>query len=229
MQGNSGPTSTAGYVNTTLKGAVTLHNGIQIWTVPFTALYKLTVAGASGGDTFFSGGQGAIVNGSVHLTKGTELHLLIAGGGGGAGGPITARNGDNGQASRNGSVYGGVNGLGGSVCANEINNAGGGGGFNGDGKCSFNITCTHPRKCNQGGLSYLNGGLGGSGNGLGGFGGGGAADNVFPGGGGGYSGGGVHASLYSPKGGGGGSYYTGEMKPSTEVNEADGYVLIDYD
>ncbi|KAJ7337130.1 hypothetical protein OS493_009983 [Desmophyllum pertusum] len=261
MQGNSGPTSTAGYVNTTLKGAVTLHNGIQIWTVPFTALYELTVAGASGGDTSFSGGKGAIVNGSVHLTKGTELHLLIgqkglkgtgqnvgagggggtfvvfsnntllaaAGGGGGPGGQITAKNGDNGQTSRNGSVYGGVNGLGGSVCADEVSNAGGGGGFKGDGKCSTSIMCTFPRKCNQGGLSYLNGGLGGSGNGIGGFGGGGAADKKFPGGGGGYSGGGVYASSYTPKGGGGGSYYTGEMKPSNEVNAADGYVLIDFD
>ncbi len=257
MLGNSGPVSTAGYANTSLHGIVTLNQGIQIWTVPFTALYTITVAGASGGGTLFSkGGHGAIISGVVRLSKGIKLHLLIgqkglrggsgagggggtfvvfsdntvlavAGDGGGGGGHITAENGANGSTSRNGSVYGGANGLGGSVCATELNDAGGGGGFKGNGKCSFNITCTYPRSCDQAGKSFLNGGLGGTGNGVGGFGGGGAAYKLFPGGGGGYSGGGVYASSFGPKGGGGGSYYTGELKPSNEVNAADGYALID--
>ncbi|KAL9975571.1 hypothetical protein ACROYT_G012747 [Oculina patagonica] len=260
MQGNSGPVSTAGYANTSLDETVTLDQGIQIWTVPFTALYKLTIAGASGGDALTFGGHGAIIGGEVRLTEGIKLHLLIgqkglkgssgagagggggtfvalsdntllavAGGGGGGGGHITAENGANGSTSRNGSVYGGVNGLGGSVCANEINDAGGGGGFQGNGKCSYSITCIAPRICDQAGRSFLNGGMGGTGNGVGGFGGGGAAYSYFPGGGGGYSGGGVYASSFGAKGGGGGSYYTGELKPSNEVNAADGYVLIDFD
>ncbi|XP_078365468.1 uncharacterized protein LOC144649759 [Oculina patagonica] len=258
MQGNSGPISTAGYANTSLHGTVTLNQGIQIWTVPFTALYTLTVAGASGGDSLTSGGYGAIIGGEVRLTEGIKLHLLIgqkglngssgagggggtfvafsdntllavAGGGGGGSNQITAMNGDNGQTSRNGSVYGGANGLGGSVCATEINDAGGGGGFKGDGKCSFKITCTFPRSCDQAGKSFFNGGMGGTGDGVGGFGGGGAAYKSFPGGGGGYSGGGVHASSYGAQGGGGGSYYTDVLLPSNEVNTADGYVLIDFD
>ena len=260
MQGNTGPISTSGYANTSLHGTVTLHQGIQIWTVPFTALYTLTVAGAAGGDSaiFSQGGHGAIISGLVRLTEGTKIHLLIgqqglkgtsgagggggtfvvfsdntllavAGGGGGGGGHLTAMNGDNGQASRNGSVHGGANGLGGSVCANEKNDAGGGGGFKGNGKCSYKITCTYPRTCNQAGMSYLNGGVGGTGNGTGGFGGGGAAYNYFPGGGGGYSGGGVHASSFGAKGGGGGSYYTGSLIPINESSTADGYVLIDFD
>ena len=259
MQGNSGPISTAGYASTSLHGAVTLDRGIQIWTVPLTASYRLTVAGASGGDALKGGGKGAIISGVVRLTKGVKLHLLIgqrgvngssgtgggggggtfvvfsdntplaiAGGGGGGGGQITAEEGANGTTSRNGSVYGGTNGLGGLVCAAEVNNAGGGGGFQGNGKCSYVITCTFPRKCVQAGKSYLKGGLGGTGNGNGGFGGGGAADNGFPGGGGGYSGGGVNVSSFGAKGGGGGSYYTGELKPSNKVNTGDGFVMIDF-
>ena len=112
------------------------------------------------------------------------------------------------------------------VLADERNYAGGGGGFRGNGKCTYNIT-TCPRTCNQAGLSFLNGGLGG--NGTGGFGGGGAAYKDFPGGGGGYSGGGVHVTSYEAKGGGGGSFFTSGMKASNEVNTGDGYVLIDFD
>ena len=258
--GNSGPVSTAGYTNTSLRGAVTLLRGIQIWTVPFTALFTITVAGSSAGDALlYLGGHGAIVTGVVRLTKGTVLHLLIgqkglkeasatgggggtfvvfsndkllaaAGGGGGAGALITSEDGSNGQTYSNGTVYGGENGLGGHVCAVENNFAGGGGGFKGNGKCSYNISCTLPRECHQAGKSYLNGGLGGTGNGTGGFGGGGAAYNDFPGGGGGYSGGGVFVTSYGgSKGGGGGSFFTGDVKASNQVNTGDGYVSIDYD
>ncbi|PFX27960.1 glycine-rich cell wall structural protein 1.0-like isoform X2 [Stylophora pistillata] len=258
LKGNSGPTSTAEYVNTTLQGAVTLVKGVQIWRVPFTGPYKLTVAGASGGNaTCSSGGKGAIAVGVVQLTKGTVLHLLIgqkglpgasgagggggtfvvsnkntllgaAGGGGGGGGQILSENGDDGQAAKNGSVYGGVNGLGGSVCAGEDNNAGGGAGFKGNGTCSRNVSCSlSPHPCNESGLAYVNGGLGGDGNGVGGFGGGGAAYNDFGGGGGGYSGGGVSATSYGSRAGGGGSYWSVGLKASNETNSGDGYVLIE--
>lgn len=257
--GNSGPVSTAGYANTSLRGAVTLLRGIQIWTVPFTALFTITVAGSSARDAAsYSGGHGAIVTGVVRLTKGTVLHLLIgqkglkessatgggggtfvvfsndtllaaAGGGGGAGALITSEDGLNGQTYSNGTVHGGENGLGGHVYAAENNFAGGGGGFKGNGKCSYNDSSL-PRECHQAGKSYLNGGLGGTGNGTGGFGGGGAAYNDFPGGGGGYSGGGVRVTSYGgSKGGGGGSFFTGGVKASNQVNTGDGYVSIDYD
>ena len=258
MQGSSGPISTSGYTNTSLQGTVTLDKGIQIWTVPFTSLYTLTVAGASGGDAITTGGRGAVVSGVVQLVRGTQLRILIgqkgvkgtsgagggggtfvadrnnkllsaAGGGGGGGGQITSLVGDNGQRSANGSKFGGTNGLGGTVTGTEPNDAGGGGGFNGNGMCCmFNQTtqtCVS-RTCSQGGLSYLNGGLGGTGNGVGGFGGGGAAYKDFAGGGGGYSGGGVNATSFGAQGGGGGSYYTGDLKPSNDLNDGDGYVLL---
>ncbi|PFX27957.1 hypothetical protein AWC38_SpisGene7294 [Stylophora pistillata] len=258
-QGNTGPTSTAGYKHTPLQGTVTLNKGIQIWTVPFTARYCVTVVGASGGNGLEPGGKGAIVSGIVRLIKGTVLHLLIgqkgvkgssaagggggtfvvfsnntliaaAGGGGGGGGQITSKVGDDGQKGRKGSNYGGVNGLGGKVCANESNNAGGGGGFRGDGKCSLNITCVSPRSCKEAGMSYLNGGVGGEGNGNGGFGGGGAAFKDFAGGGGGYSGGGVHATSFASRTGGGGSFDDGVPVSSSGVshNSADGYVSFRY-
>lgn len=258
-QGNSGPISTAEYVNTSLQGTVTLDKGVQIWRVPFTALYRLKVAGASGGNASSSGGKGAIVAGVLLLTKGTVLHLLIgqkglpgssgagggggtfvvsnkntllvaAGGGGGGGGHIISEDGDDGQATKAGSVYGGVNGLGGSVCAREDNNAGGGAGFQENGRCSRNVSCSlTPHPCNESGLAYVNGGLGGNGNGVGGFGGGGAAYKDFGGGGGGYSGGGVHATSRGSQAGGGGSYWPeGRLKSSNETNSGDGYVLIDF-
>lgn len=218
------------------------------------------MAGSSAGDSLLHvGGHGAVVTGVVRLTKGTVLHLLIgqkgikestatgggggtfvvssndallaaAGGGGGAGALITSEDGSNGHTYSSGTMYGGENGLGGHVCARENNLAGGGGGFKGNGKCSYNISCTLPRECHQAGKSYLNGGLGGTGNGTGGFGGGGAAYNDFPGGGGGYSGGGVYVTSYNgSKGGGGGSFFTGGVKASNQVNTGDGYVSIDYD
>lgn len=265
MQGNSGPISTAGYTNTTLQGAVTLDKGIQIWTVPLTAMFSLTVTGASGGKTpLFSGGKGAVVCGMARLVKGTQLRIMVgqkgedrttsvggsagggggtfvtdsndmllaaAGGGGGGGGQITSQAGDNGQTGVNGSIYGGTNGLGGRVQGAEINDAGGGGGFIGNGTCcSFKVkinTCTS-RTCSEAGLSFLNGGLGGTDISDGGFGGGGAACSLFPGGGGGYSGGGVRAtsSGEGAQGGWGGSYCTGGLKSTNGKNDGDGYVLI---
>ena len=237
---------------------MTLDKGIQIWTVPFTAPFILTVAGACGGGSQHgSGGRSAIISGVIPLVKGTKLHILIgqegtrgtnsagggggtfvsdsnnvllaaAGGGGGGGRSYygTPQVGDKGQVSENGSVNGGVNGLGGRVNGTEKNDAGGGGGYKGNGKCCSFVfgrnTCTS-QTCKRAGLSYLSGGLGGTGNSAGGFGGGGAASPNFPGGGGGYSGGGVRAS----QAGGGGSYYTSGMKPSTDENDGDGYMIID--
>lgn len=219
----------------------------------------MTVAGSSaGGSLSHSGGHGAIVTGAVRLTKGTVLHLLIgqkgldessatgggggtfvvfsddtllaaAGGGGGVGKQITSEDGSAGHTGSNGTICGGEDGLGGHVCASQKNSAGGGGGFKGNGKCCYNILCSVPHECDQAGKSYLEGGLGGTGNGTGGFGGGGAPDITFPGGGGGYSGGGVNVSSFGAEGGGGGSFFTGGLKASNQVNTGDGYVQIDFD
>ena len=263
MQGSSGPISTAGYTNTTLQGAVILDKGIQIWTVPLTAMFSLTVAGASGGETqYFSGGKGAVVCGMVRLVKGTQLRIMVgqkgkngptsaagsagggggtfvtdgnntllaaAGAGGGGGLQVTSQAGDNGQSGENGSIYGGTNGLGGRVQGTQQTDAGGGGGFIGNGMCCLfqQNTCTS-RTCSEAGRSFLNGGLGGTGISDGGFGGGGAGCTFFPGGGGGYSGGGVRATSFDDgsQGGGGGSYCTDDLKSTNSTNDGDGYVLI---
>lgn len=211
-----------------VSGVVRLTKGTVLHIlIGQTGLKGIVGAGGSaGGGGGGGGGGGAGGGGGTFVVFSNSTLLAVAGGGGGGGRQITSKEGDNAQTSRNGSVYGGVNGLGGSVCADEINAAGGGGGFNGDGKCSFKITCTYPRSCNEAGLSYLNGGLGGNGNGNGGFGGGGAAYNDFPGGGGGYSGGGVYASSFGAQAGGGGSFDLGGVKPSHALNGADGYVII---
>ena len=75
--------------------------GIQIWTVPISAKYKIEAFGASGGNTgsSFLADPGAKVAGEISsLQKGDKLHILVgqmgthntgssscqAGGGGGA-------------------------------------------------------------------------------------------------------------------------------------------------
>lgn len=239
---------------------MTLDKGIQRWTVPFTALYSLTVTGAAGGGSAtHQGGDGTIVKGVVQLVRGIQLRILIgqkgaqgtsqegagggggtfvtdsnnvliaaAGGGGGGGAYIISHNGDNGQTSESGSVYGGANGFGGNANGTQKNNVGGGGGYKGDGRCClFTSLCTS-QACSQAGLSYSNGGLGGFGNRNGGFGGGGAADTIFGGGGGGYSGGGVYATQSGSRAGGGGSFLTGGVQPTYDQNDDDGYVLISF-
>lgn len=102
--GASGPTSLAGY-GTSYPGygtsyALTLSGGIQIWTVPISGNYTITIAGAAGGtDTGGSatGGNGVVFTITVALTishsikilvgqqgtNGLESSSLAAGGGGG--------------------------------------------------------------------------------------------------------------------------------------------------
>ena len=232
---------------------------MQIWTVPYSAFYTLTLAGASGGNASQHGGHGAVLSGILKLNKGTRLRILIgqrgvkgtmaagggggtfiteenykllaaAGGGGGGGGLIISNAGENGQANENGSVFGGINGLGGIVTGTEQNSAGAGGGFYGNGSCCLFITSMNAcmsHKCQQGGLSFMNGGFGGTGNGNGGLGGGGAASNYFGGGGGGYSGGGVYATSFGSQAGGGGSYFIDDVRPIRGQNNGDGYVLLE--
>jgi len=62
--------------NTSFYNAV---NGIQYWTVPQTATYKIRVAGASGTNTAGSGytGAGAIMQANFILEAGTILFILV--------------------------------------------------------------------------------------------------------------------------------------------------------
>jgi hypothetical protein len=87
------------------SGVVTVSNGVQLWTVPATGNYTIQAAGAEGGDKgdyLNQSGKGAIVSGSVSLTAGTVLAIVVGqrGGqslsannsGGGGGGGIGAGN-----------------------------------------------------------------------------------------------------------------------------------------
>jgi hypothetical protein len=86
------------YSTTSLNGLVTVTDGVQQWTVPSTGVYRITAAGAQGGDVAsYTGGQGAIVRGDFNLTAGTILYIVVGqqgltqtnnncnGGGGGGG------------------------------------------------------------------------------------------------------------------------------------------------
>lgn len=98
--GNSGPTLAAcqsSYSATTWKSDTSLFNvtsGIQLWTVPATGTYRITVAGGSGGAGVQAGGKGATISGEFNFTQGTILKILVgqsgasfasASGGGGGG------------------------------------------------------------------------------------------------------------------------------------------------
>jgi len=198
-------------------GVVQVSNGIQLWTVPNTGTYRLEVAGAG----FSASNPGAILQANLTLTAGTQLRILVGqqGGGGnsrmGSGGTFitTSTNqplliaGGGGGWSGSGSdarMFGttqtcGQSATGTGGCAGQggvgNTNAGGGGGLLTDGGGAPT----------DGGLSFLNGGFGGTDLDGGGFGGGGAYSHVSSaGGGGGYSGGGrMYNSAFIGAGGGG--------------------------
>ena len=80
--GRTGPSQTQvnnAYSGTSLDGDVTINTqGIQEWTVPTTGTYRITVAGAKGGDGSVSnGGNGAVMIGDFTLTHGDELKILV--------------------------------------------------------------------------------------------------------------------------------------------------------
>jgi hypothetical protein len=73
--------------------------GIQIWTVPVTAVYKITCVGAHGAmgttsTTGTRGGRGALITGKVRLTKGDKMRIIV-----GQAGTYTDKNGGGGGAS----------------------------------------------------------------------------------------------------------------------------------
>ena len=102
--GAFGPTQaqcTASYTNSATT--VSVVNGIQNWTVPFTGRYRIFAQGAAGASATagFAGGRGARVQGEFNLTAGEVLNLAIGqagsatdgSNGGGGGGTFVVRAG----------------------------------------------------------------------------------------------------------------------------------------
>ena len=69
------------YSGTLLDGLVTVANGIQLWTVPQTGTYNISVSGAEGGlgagQNSTTGGLGAVMVGDFDLIAGQVLHILV--------------------------------------------------------------------------------------------------------------------------------------------------------
>ncbi len=84
--GRQGPDQSAvdsAYLGTLLNGDVTVTDtGIQKWTVPKTATYRITAMGASGANAG-SYGKGAKIEGDFELTAGDILWILVGQQGGG--------------------------------------------------------------------------------------------------------------------------------------------------
>ena len=60
-------------------------NGIQLWKVPTTGTYEIEVAGAGGGSTYLNnrlGGAGRVIRGTVDLTSGDILRIIVGSRGG---------------------------------------------------------------------------------------------------------------------------------------------------
>jgi hypothetical protein len=106
--GRNGPTlaqcrsaySGASWASSTTNFNVTTQ-GIQLWTVPATASYTITCAGAVGGNKIFTGFAGIVSRGTYALTEGTVVTIVVgqrglnagaSGGGGGGGGSYVIYN-----------------------------------------------------------------------------------------------------------------------------------------
>ena len=252
--GATGPNQgacTAEYVGQAgLEGKVTVSGGIQLWTAPYTGIYRITAAGAVTNGGTASGGYGALIRGDVQLASGTQLKVLAGQTGtdkgsgwiGGSGGsfvataanePLMVAGGGGGHDTRYAlcaGVHGSEGQNGQDPC--NCNSSPLSGGTNGNaGSTSsgggagggFNSNATDP-----GGQAFINGGAGGTGSyGDGGFGAGGGSNDDQGGSGGGYSGGGGCGD--DGHGGGGGSYNSGiNQSNQTGQNTGQGYVIIEY-
>ena len=246
--GNTGPSLAVAQAGITSTGDISWRtnasyfdviNGIQIWTVPKTGTYRITAAGARGGQSTNWGpwgGTGASMRGDFALVGGSKIKILVgqqgdsnyydAGGGGGsfvtqfdntpliiaAGGGGGAPSGFSGSGSRNGRTA--TSGSSASSGAGGTNGSGGGqwSTAGGGGGLTGNGGNTAG---GWGGYSFINGGVGGANQARGGFGGGGSGGGTNgAGGGGGYSGG--AGSAWSYDGAGGGSYNNGSNQVNTD-------------
>ncbi|NBS94101.1 MAG: hypothetical protein EBT27_10330, partial [Betaproteobacteria bacterium] len=77
--GQYGPTQAqvnAAYTATNLANNVTSSNGIQLWTVPATATYRIEAFGAQGGGNN-NFGRGAQMRGDFQLNAGQQLKIIV--------------------------------------------------------------------------------------------------------------------------------------------------------
>ena len=79
--GTKGPDSVGShYTGQDHDGQVTVSNGTQLWTVPYTGEYRIETIGASGGyseGNVINGGRGARMIGNFVLTKDEIIHILV--------------------------------------------------------------------------------------------------------------------------------------------------------
>lgn len=241
-EGNLGPTQVmadAEYAGTNLAGNVTVTGGVQTWTVPTTGNYKIECFGGQGYGPF--GGRGAHITGEFNLTAGTQFKIVVGqqaghylnfpaatynhqfGGGGGSfvtdasNVPFVVAGGGGGNHATSWSTTADASiSTSGQIGSGSITGAGGTGGSGGAQASSADAGggLTGNGAGIAGGLSFVNGAVGGIDEGTGGFGCGGGTsswNNFRGGGGGGYSGGGGgnNSGTCCSAGGGGGSYNSG--------------------
>ena len=179
----------------------------------------------------FIGGIGGA--GGTFVIRGTQTPIIVAGGAGGGGvnsvesnsNATTSNSGQSGKGFSDGVVGGGIGGNDGAGGGGIAGTGSGGGGLIGNG---LNVP-----NGQEGGKSFINGGIGGTGySSSGGFGGGGGNTMNGGSGGGGYSGGGgssldpISHNFYI-SGGGGGSYsITGKFDLAVANNNDNGFVVI---
>jgi hypothetical protein len=258
--GNTGPSLAVAQAGMTSTGDISWRtntanfdvvNGIQIWTVPRDGTYRITAAGARGGQSTNWGpwgGTGASMRGDFALVGGDKIKILVgqqgdsnyydAGGGGGSfvttfdNSPLIIAGGGGGGAPSGFSGSGGKNGLtttsGASTSGAGGTNGGGGGQWSTAGGGGGLTGNGGNAAGSWGGYSFTNGGQGGSAQARGGFGGGGSGGGTNgAGGGGGYSGG--AGSAWSYDGGGGGSYNIGTNQSNTAGGgpAGNGFVTIE--
>lgn len=200
----------------------TVVSGIQIWTVPYTGLYRINAFGAAGsagnGGTAV-GGNGARVQGDFTLTEGDKIRILV-----GQKGTNTGYQSSDGASGSGGGGSFVISGTTGTTDAQVLLIAAGGGGSNdpvyqgsiSNGLGGLSSTSGTGDGSNSGGsyrgagastngASFSSGGSGGSytrgaSSGFGGFGGGGATDDARTGGGG-WVGGTASVAAYSKNNG----------------------------
>ena len=258
--GNTGPSLAVAQAGMTSTGDISWRtnaanfdvvNGIQIWTVPRDGTYRITAAGARGGQSQNWGpwgGTGASMRGDFVLVGGDKIKILVGqqgdsnyydgGGGGGSfvttfdNSPLIIAGGGGGGGPSGFSGSGGKNGL--TTTSGASTSGAGGSNGSGGGQTSTaggggGLTGNGGNAAGSwGGYSFTNGGQGGSAQARGGFGGGGSGGGTNgAGGGGGYSGG--AGSGWSYDGGGGGSYNIGTNQSNTAGGgpAGNGFVTIE--
>ena len=237
--------------NTSYFNVTGSDNGIQQWKVPATGSYTIDAYGAKAGDGGGqTGGYGARIYGTVSLTLGDWIHILVGQesvdssyGSGGGGGTFVIKSPYNSNASilliagggggteSNSVRHGGETGKSGgdyTDYGSAVGGVNGYGGSGGHGQPGAGFLGDGTGTFGHGGTApkgFVNGGKGGVQATDGGFGGGGSGGAISNGGGGGYSGGASgdsHGSGTSG-GGGGGSYYDNATSVSAWGNNNNGH------